>query len=330
MKARILVLTIGIFSLASSLFGEAQQLPRSVPRIGYIVSSGTAADSPPDLEAFTLGLRDLGYVDGRSVLIERRYAEGRLSRMAPFVREFVEQKIDVIIGVNNVVIQAAKEATRMIPIVIISSIDPVAAGFVESFAAPGGNITGLTTMSRQLSTKRIELLKEVLPKISRIAILWDSDGPGPAVAFKQYEAAARAFKLELRSLEVRGPRPHFASAFKLAKTARADALVLVGNPLIAQYSKEIFDLSIKNRLPSVTEERRFANDGGLISYGANRAELHRHAAAYVDKILKGAKPGELPVMLPTKFETFVNLKTAQQLGVALPQHVLVHADGVIR
>jgi putative ABC transport system substrate-binding protein len=277
-----------------------------------------------------LGLRDFGYVEGRNIVIERRYAEGRLTRMAPFVHEFVQHKVDIIIGVNNVVIQAAKEATRTIPIVMISSVDPVAAGFVESFVTPGGNITGLTSMSRELSTKRVELLKEVLPKLYRLAILWDADGPGPAVAFKEYEAAARAFKLQVRSLQVRGPNPDFMAAFNLAKTTRADAVIVVGNPLMAQYSKEVSALSAKHRLPSMTEERRYVHAGSLISYGGSRADLHRYAATYVDKILKGTKPSDLPVMLPSKFETFINLKTAQQLGIVLPHHVTIQADGVIR
>jgi putative ABC transport system substrate-binding protein len=213
---------------------------------------------------------------------------------------------------------------------MISSVDPVVAGFVESFAHPGGNITGLTAISSDLTAKRLELLKEVLPKISRVAILWDADGPGPAIVLKEYEAAARAFKLELRSLEVRGPSPDFAGAFEVAKTAHADALIVVGNPLMTQHAKQVFALSTKYRLPSMTEDRRYVNAGSLISYGGSRADLHRHAAAYVDKILKGAKPGDLPVMLPTKFETFINLNTAKQLGLVLPQHVLVQADRVIR
>jgi putative ABC transport system substrate-binding protein len=330
MQARILIFTIGSFILIFSHLIEAQQLAKQVPRIGFILSTGTPVDLSPEFEAFTLGLRELGYVEGRNVVIERRYAEGRLNRMSPFVREFVQQRVDIIIGVNNVVIQAAKEATTTIPIVMISSVDPVAAGFVESFANPGGNITGLTGMSRELSTKRMELLKEVLPRMSRVAILWDADGPGPAVAFKEYEAATRAFKLELRSLKVRGPNPDFAAAFQLAKTARADALIVVGNPLMAQHATQVAVLSTRYRLPSMTEDRRYVNAGSLISYGGSRADLHRHAAAYVDKILKGAKPGDLPVMLPTKFETFINLNTAKQLGLVLPQHVLVQADRVIR
>jgi putative ABC transport system substrate-binding protein len=275
-------------------------------------------------------LRDLGYVHGENVLIERRYAEGRLDRMPAFVHEFVQQKVDIIVGTSNAVMRAAKEATKTIPIFMVTTVDPVAAGYVESFARPGGNITGLTTVSRDLSAKRVELLKEVLPKMSRVAILWDADGPGPAIAFKEYEAAARAFKLDLRSLEVRGPKPDFAGAVQSAKALHADALMVVGNPLMTQHAKTVFELATRNRLPSMTEERRYADAGGLISYGTNLADLYRRAAGYVVEILKGAKPGELPVKQPEKFELFINLKTAQQIGLVIPQHVLVQADRVIK
>jgi putative ABC transport system substrate-binding protein len=213
---------------------------------------------------------------------------------------------------------------------MVTTVDPVAAGYVESFARPGGNITGLTTISRDLSAKRVELLKEVLPKMSRVAILWDADGPGPAIAFKEYEAAARAFKLDLRSLEVRGPKPDFAGAVQSAKALHADALMVVGNPLMTQHAKTVFELATRNRLPSMTEERRYADAGGLISYGTNLADLYRRAAGYVVEILKGAKPGDLPVKQPEKFELFINLKTAQQIGLVIPQHVLVQADRVIK
>ena len=180
--------------------------------------------------AFQSGLSDLGYLEGKNILIEHRYAEGRLDRMPGFVHEFVQQKVDVIVAANNVAIRTAKKATKTIPIVIVTSVDPVEAGYVESFAHPGGNITGFTHLARDLSAKRVELLKELLPKLSRVGILWDADGPGPTIAFKEYEAAARAFKLELRSLEIRGSNPDFAGAFQAAKTARLEALVVVANP----------------------------------------------------------------------------------------------------
>ena len=330
MKGKILVLAVGVLILASSHLAEAQQTAKAMPRIGFISSTGAPGDPSPWFDAFQQGLRDLGYVEGKNILIERRYAEGRLDRMPPFVHEFVQQKVDVIVAVNNVVIRAARQATNTIPIVMISSVDPVAAGYVESFARPGGNITGLAHLARDLSAKRVELLKELLPRLSRVGILWDADGPGPAVAFKEYTAAARAFKLELRSLEVRGPNPDFAGTFQAAKTARAEALIVVGNPLMGQHAKQVFELATKYRLASMTEEGRYVNAGGLISYGASATDLFRRAAGYVVEILKGAKPGDLQVKLPAKFEIFINLKTARQIGLVIPQHLLIQADKVIK
>jgi putative ABC transport system substrate-binding protein len=329
-KEKIFVLVVSSFILGAVYSAGAQQTAKTLPRIGVISSTGTAESPWPLFDAFRLGLSDLGYVEGKNILIESRYAEGRLDRMPGLVNELVQQKVDVIVAVNNVIIRAAKEATKTIPIVMISSVDPVAAGYVESFARPRGNITGLAHLGRDLSAKRVELLKELLPKMSRVAVLWDADGPGPAIAVKEYEAAARAFKIELRSLAIGGPNPDFAGAFQTAKTARLDALIVVVNPLTAQHAKEIFDLATKNRLPSMTEQGLFVNAGGLISYGANLADLYRRAAEYVAEILKGAKPSDLPVKLPSKFEIFINLKTAKQIGVVMPQHVLVQADKVIQ
>ena len=329
MKKKVAVSVIVTLILASSHLAEAQQ-PAKIPRIGFIYSAGTPAKPLPHFDGLRLGLRDLGYVEGKNVLIEGRYAEGRLDRIPALVNELVQQKVDVIIAPNNVAIRAAKRATKTIPIVIISSIDPVEAGYVESFARPGGNITGLTTISRDISAKRVELLKELLPKMLRVAVLWDTDGPGPTVAFKMYTAAMRAFKLELHSLEVRGPNPDFEKAFQAAKASRADALIVVKNPLMGQHVKQVFELAMKNRLPSMTEGRRYVKAGGLLSYGVNRADLYRRAAEYVVEILKGAKPADLAVKLPAKFEIFLNLKTARQIGLVIPQHMLIRADKVIK
>jgi putative ABC transport system substrate-binding protein len=329
MKERILVPLVVAFTVAFSL-AEAQQTAKPIPRVGFISSTGTPEGSSPLFDAFRLGLRDLGYVDGRNITIVHRYAEGRLDRMPAFVQEFVQQNVDVILAVNNVVIQAAKEASKTIPIVMISSVDPVGAGYVESFAHPGRNITGLAWLNRDISAKRVELLKEVLPKMSRVAVLWDADGPGPAIAVKEYELAARAFKIEFRSLAIKGPDPDLAGAFQVAKTARVEAIIVVGNALMSKHAKQIFELATRNRLPSMTEARHYINPGGLMSYGADLADLYRRAAGYVVEILKGAKPGDLPVRLPEKFEIFINLKTAHQVGVVIPQHVLIQADKVIK
>jgi len=330
MKEKVTVWMIIALVLTFCCLAGAQQTTHAMPRIGLILSSGAPEMPSPLLEAFIQGLRDLGYVEGKNILIERRYAEGRLDWMAPFVQEFVEQKVDVIIGVNNVVIQAAKEATKTIPIVMISSIDPVAAGYVESFPRPGGNITGLAGLTRELSAKRMEILKELLPKMSRVGVLWDADGPGPAVALKEYESAAQAFKLEFHSLETRGSNPDLAGAFRGAKKKRVEALIVVANPLIAQHSKQVFALAQSNRLPSMAEERRYVDAGGLISYGARLADLYRRAAVFVDKVLKGAQPAHLAVQQPTNFELLINLTTAKRIGLAIPRNVLARADDVIQ
>ena len=323
------LLTLVLF-LALKIPSGAQQTTKSLPKIGIILTIGKPDAPSPTYEAYKAGLRDMGYIEGKNIVIERRYAEGRLDRMAPFVQEFVQQKVDVILGVNNVIIRAAKEATKTIPIVMISSVDPVAAGYVETFARPGGNITGLAWLNRDISAKRIELLKELLPKLSRIGILWDADAPGPTVAFKEYSAAAAAFKLELHSLEIRGPTPDFAGALQTAKNANTEAVIVVGNPVMSQNLKSLFPLVSKYHLPSMTEEDRYVEAGGLISYGASLSNLYRRAAEYTVEILKGAKPGDLPVKLASKFDIFVNLKTAQGIGVVIPQHVLVQADRVIK
>jgi putative ABC transport system substrate-binding protein len=329
-KAKIFVLLVSTFIVGAVHLTDAQQTSKNLPRIGIIASTGAPGTSSPWFDSFRLGLQDLGYVEGKNILIERRYAEGSLDRMPALVKELVQQKVDVILAPNNVAIRAAKEATKTIPIVMVVSVDPVEAGYVESFARPGGNITGLANLGRDLSAKRVQLLKELLPKMSRVGILWDADGPGPAIAFKEYEAAAHAFKLELRSLEVRGPKPDLDKAFQTAKAARAEALIVVRNPLMGRYAKRVVELATQGRLASMTEEGQYVDAGGLISYGANAADLYRRAADYVVDILKGAKPGDLPVKLASKFEIFINLKTSQQLGLVIPQHILVQADKVIK
>jgi len=329
MKEKVAVSVVIILVLACLCPAEAQQTTKARPRIGFISGTGTPENPSPLLDAFRLGLRDLGYVEGKNILIEHRYAEGRLDRMPALVNELVQQKVDVIVAVNNVIIRAAKEATKTIPIVMLSSVDPVAAGYVESFARPGRNITGLAWLNRDISAKRMELLKELFPKMSRVAVLWDADGPGPAVAVKEYEAAARVFKTDLRFLEVRGPNPDFAGAFQAAKTARVEALLVVGNALMFQHSKQAFELARKYSLPSMTEEARYVKAGGLISYGASLNELYQNAATYVDAILKGAKPADLLVKQPDAFEMLINLKTAKRLDLKIPQQLLIRANELI-
>jgi len=327
--------TIGLIStlvlglLAGPLRVEAQQMGK-VLRIGIVRSVGSPGSPSPSWKAFLQGLRDLGYIEGENIIIEYRYGEGRLDRMPSLVNELVQQKVDVIVVTNQVAIRAARKATKTIPIVMVSSFDPVAAGHVESLARPGGNVTGLAHLGQNLSAKRVELLMEVLPRMSRLAILWDPDGPGPTVAFKETKAIAQAFKLDLQSLEIRGPDPDLEGAFQAAKKERRDALIIVGNPTMAQHRKRIMELVTRNRLPSMTSSRRWVRAGGLMSYASSRTDLLRRAATYVDKILKGAKPTDLPVEQPLKFELYVNLKTAKKLGVTIPPTVLLQATKVIK
>ena len=315
--------------LASAHLAQAQQAGK-IPRIGIIRSSGSPGRLSRPWEAFLKGLRGLGYVEGQNLLIEYRYGKGRLDRMPSLVNELVQQKVDVIVVTNQVAIRAAKKATKTIPIVMVSSIDPVAAGHVDSLARPGGNISGLTRLKGGLSAKRMELLKEVVPKMSRLAILWDPDGPGPTAVFKESEAAARAFKLDLQSLEVRGPNPDFEGAFQAAKKGRREALIIVGNPTMAPHRKRILEFVAKTRLPAIYNSTIWVRRGGLLSYAASSLDLYRRAATYVDKILKGAKPADLPVERPRKFNLVVNLKTAKHLGITIPPSVLYQATKVIK
>jgi putative tryptophan/tyrosine transport system substrate-binding protein len=280
MKPKVLALLASVV-IGGFVCAAAAQTTKSPPRIGFISSTGASGSHSPLFNAFQMGLRDLGYIDGKNIVIVHRYAEGRLDRMPVFVYEFVQQEVDVIVAVNNVAIRAAREATKTIPIVMVSSIDPVAAGYVESFVRPGGNITGLAWLNRDISAKRVELLREMIPRVSRVGILWDADGPGPAVAVREYETAAQAFKMDLRSLAIRGPGPDLTEAFQASKAARVEALIVVGNALASKHAPQIFELATRNRLPSMTEARHYVEPGGLISYGANLANLYQRAAGYV-------------------------------------------------
>jgi len=324
----IIVLLIGL-TLASVRVVEAQQAGK-VPRIGYLDSTGDPKTPQPSVEAFRQGLRDLGYIEGKNILVEYRYAAGMTDRMPSLVAELVQLKVDVVVVSALPAIRAAKQATKTIPIVMVTTQDPVATGLVDSLARPGGNITGLTRLTRDLSGKRLELLKEVVPGISRVGVLVDANMIDRAAAFKDYETAARALKIQLQPLEVRGPDPDFDTAFQAAAKGRVSALITITDALFSRYQKRIADLAIKNRLPSMYELTAYTEAGGLVSYAASDAESFRRAAVYVDKILKGAKPADLPVEQPTKFELVMNLKTAKQIGVTIPQSVLYRADKVIK
>jgi ABC-type uncharacterized transport system substrate-binding protein len=313
--------------LACIHLAEAQQ-PKKVPRIGYL--SGGGDPKSPTVEAFRQGLRDLGYVEGKNVLVEYRYAEGRQDTVSGLVTELVQLKVDVLVLSQLTAIRAAKQATKTIPIVMVTTTDPVAAGTVDSLARPGGNITGLTILMRELNGKRLELLKEVVPTTAPVGFLLRADSPPQSIRFKEYEAAARALKMPLRSLEVQSQNPDFERAFQTATKGGVSALIMVRSGLFIDYRKQIADLAIKHRLPSMCELNIYVEAGGLMSYSANTADSYRSAATYVDKILKGAKPADLPVEQPTKFELVINLKTAKQIGRTIPPNVLARADKVIK
>ena len=317
-----------------ALYPSAGAQQPKILRIGYISGTYDASNPGPYVEALRQGLRDLGHVEGKTYAIEYRGAEGRLDTIPALVEELVQSKVDILIMPLAAGILAAKRATKTIPIVMITQVDPVAMGLVDSLAQPGGNITGLASLQRDLSGKRLELLAEVVPRLSRVGILHGTgDTPSSkvvAIALKEYESAARALKIQVQTLEVLEPVPDLDRAFDAAVKRRAQAIITItSNPLFLN-AKRIAELAMKNRLPSIYEGSTWVRDGGLMSYSANDLELFRRAATYVDRILKGAKPAELPVEQPTKFEFVVNLVTAKQIGVTIPQKVLVRADRVIR
>ena len=317
-----------IVSLALCASAEAQQ-PTKVPRIGYLTGASPSANSAR-IEAFRQGLRELGYVEGKNIVIEWRYAEGKLDRLPALAAELVRLKVDVIVTGGPTATRAAKEATVTIPIVMALDGDPVGNGFVASLARPGGNITGLSTLAPELSGKRLELLKEIVPKLSRVAVLGTSTSPGNAQALKEVELAAGAFGVKLQYLDVLGPKD-IETAFRAASKGRADAvLVLVRAPSLDSHRTQIAELAVKSRLPAIYYRAEFVEAGGLMTYGVSITDLDRRAATYVDKILKGAKPADLPVEQPTKFEFIINLKAAKQIGLTIPPNVLVRADRVIK
>jgi putative ABC transport system substrate-binding protein len=328
MKKNILGFALCVMLFAFCAPAEAQQAT-TIPRIGYLAGADPST-AEPLIEAFRQGLRDRGYVEGKSIVVEYRYAEGRAERAQSLVSELVQLKVDVLVLLTLPSVRAAKDATKTIPIVMVLAVDPVETGLVDSLARPGGNITGLATLQRELSGKRLELLKEVVPAMSRVAILRDANAPGSAMGFEEYEGAARGLKLQLLSLEVRAPEPDLEGAFQAAVKERASAFVTIRNPLLRRYTKRIAELAIKNRLPSLHEGSESVEVGGLMSYGVNDVDNYRRAAYYVDRILKGAKPSDLPVEQPKKFELVINLKAAKQIGLTIPPNVLARADKVIR
>jgi putative ABC transport system substrate-binding protein len=331
MKRKITVLILCVLLLALCFPAQAQQ-PKKVPRIGYLSNSDPASESSRS-EAIRLSLRELGYIEGQNIAIEYRYTEAKLDRLPELAAELVRLKVDVIVVAGGPTwIQAAKNATKTIPIIMVGAgADPVGAGLVESLARPGGNVTGLTNIGPQLGGKRLELLKEAVPKVTNVAILYDTANPSTVLELKEVlRVAARALGLTVRYWEVRAP-DDIDRVFAALNKERPDGLYVAGaGPQIRANQKQIVGFALKSRVPSMYQSSVAVDAGGLMSYGADLADSYRRVAYYVDRILKGAKPADLPVEQPTKFELVINLKTAKQIGVTIPQSLLYRADKVIK
>ena len=327
MRLRItgLLVTLAIALLTAPLAAGAQP-PAKVPRIGFLLGSSPGPD--PRIEGFRQGLRELAYVEGKNIAIEWRYAEGKEELVPKLAAELVQLNVEIIVtdGTNGT--RAAKNATKTIPIVMASDADPVGNGFVASLARPGGNVTGLVNLIAGLSGKRLELLKEAIPGILRVGILWNPENPSSVSGFKETQEAARALAMQLQSLEVRSA-DDFAGAFQAATKAKARALTVVSDSLMFSNRRRLLGLASKNKLPTMHTQSLWVDAGALMSYGTNFPDLYRRAAIYVDKILKGAKPAELPVEQPTKFELVINAKTAKALGLTIRPLLLLRADRVI-
>jgi len=321
------MVTLILSLLTAPLTSTAQQAAK-VPRLGLLIPGSSSAFAPR-IEAFRYGLRDLGYVEGRNITMEYRFAEGQDDRLPALVAELIRLQVDIIVTDGEAAIRAAQHATTTIPIVMAVSGDPVGIGHVASLARPGGNITGLSFMQPEVSGKRLELLQEAVPTLSHVAVLWNPDVPVSTLGFKETQTAAHALGLQLQSLEVRGP-DEFDQAFAAMTSEHADALVVLSNPLFFEHRRQLAELAVKHRLPAIFLFREYVEAGGLMAYGANLNDMWRRAASYMDRILKGTKPADLPVEQPVKFELFINLKTAKALGVTIPPTLLFQADEVIQ
>jgi putative tryptophan/tyrosine transport system substrate-binding protein len=322
--------TSTLIILATLIFAQVYlahaQKQASIPRIGVLLLG-----APPNanLDAFIQGLRELGYVEGKNILIEYRFAEGKADRLPELARELVRLKVAAIFTAGTPAIFALKEATKTIPIVFFSTSDPIGTGVVASLAHPGGNITGISVLASDLWPKRLELLKEIFPKLSRVAMLWNKGNAGMALEAKATQEVAGPLHVTLQDRGVKDPN-ELDAVFALMTKDQPDGFLALMDPVLNSYQKRILDFLAQNRLPAIFENKTWVEAGGLISYGANYADAHRRAATLMDKILKGAKPADLPVEQPTKFELVVNLKTAKQIGLTIPPNVLARADRVIR
>jgi len=326
MKNKLTVFTLCaiLFALCSA---EAQQ-PKTNARLGFLGATSPAVEATR-IDAFRDGLRELGYVEGKNTVIEWRWAEGKLERLPNLATELVRLNVDVIVAGGSTSTGAAKKATSKIPIVTAQVNDPVGSGLVASLARPGGNLTGLSTLVPEISGKRLEILKEVLPKLSRVVVLGDSAAPGNAESLKETELAAKPFDIQIHYQDIVGPK-HIETSFREAAKGRGDAILLLGAPVLISQRTQITNLATKNRIPAIYPQKEYVDVGGLMSYGVSIVDLYRRTATYVDKILKGGNPSEIPVEQPTKFEFVINLKAAKQIGLTIPPNVLARADRVIK
>ena len=327
MERRTFVCNAAASAFIASIGVKAQRVEH-LPRIG-LLSAFSPSDSAGWYDALRRGLRELGWIEGQNLRIEYRYAEGRADRLPTLAGELVRLKVDIIVTATTTDGIPAMEATKTIPIVMASAADPVGAGMVESLARPGGNVTGLSQIVPELVGKRLEILREIIPGLSRVAALWNPEGRASAASWQELQVPADKLGIRLHSLEARSPKD-FDGAFADAVRMRVGALAIMPGPLFAGNLRRIADLAVRNRLPAVFHLREFADAGGLVTYGPDRTDMFRRAAAYVDKILKGARPGDLPIERPTRFELVVNLKTAKAIGVTIPQSLLLRADEVIQ
>jgi len=323
---------VGLFAIVVALTvwgarAEAQQTTK-VHRVGFLTANDFSALAAR-IEALRQGLRELGYVEAKNIVIEYRYAEGKPDRLPALAAELVRLKVDIIVSAGPQSTRAAKEATVTIPIVMAFDFDPVGNGFVASLARPGGNITGLSTLAPEISGKQLELLKEIVPSLSRVAVLGNSTDPGNAQVVGETERAAVALGVQHLYLDVRAPAD-IETAFRAASKGRADAVLSLSSFLFISQRKQLVDLAVKSRLPAIYDRAEYVEDGGLMTYSVSQTDLFRRAAIYVDKILKGTKPADLPVEQPKKFELIINLKAAKQIGLTIPPNVLARADKVIR
>ena len=320
------VLTLGalLFILCESAIAQATK----VPHIGFLNATSASAESRR-IEAFQQGLRELGYVEGKNIIVEYRHAEGKFNHLPALAAELVRLKVDIIVTAGPAVTRPVKDATSVIPIVMAQDTDPVGSGFVSSLARPGGNITGLAALAPEMAGKQLELMKEIMPKLSRVAIIGNSTVPGDAVALRQTVLAAGAYQIYLSYLDVQDARD-IESMIRTAAKGRADALMVLGNPILNAHRDQIVTLAVRHRIAATYARPEYIDVGGLMYYGTSYADLFRRAATYVDNILKGAKPADLPVEQPTKFEFIINLKAAKQIGLTIPQNVLARADKVLR